>query len=166
MTCKLIFGPFEPAIRDCFDRARADAGDTARDIKLELHEASMRAGHKAEYAALPEERVVSATWNGIATLWCSCQGFGRLARVMHEGVRRGDKRLEATPGSPVKIGLDFVTASMWFNNHDMPSDGQMHWVNGLPPPLPNPTDPTASTAIVYSWPRLRGYCAMRSLTSH
>jgi Peptidase U49 len=140
VTCKLVFEQFEPAIRKCFSRAIDDAGDRARDIQLEIHVDALRPGHKAEFAALPEDRVVRVTWNSIATLWSCCQGFARIAKAMHEGVRNGRERLEVTPNSDLKIGLDLVTASMWFNTNDLPSDGKLHWINGLPPPSALPND--------------------------
>src|SRR5947209_2774146 len=29
---------------------------------------------------------------------------------------------------------------MWFNTNDLPSDGKLHWINGLRPPSPLPDD--------------------------
>jgi hypothetical protein len=139
MSCKLVFQQFEPTIRRCFDRAAHDAGEAARDIRLQIHENALRPGLKAEFAALPEGSV-RVTWNGIATLWCACQGFARLAMVMDDGMKQGHQRLEVEPGSEQAIGLHFLTTSMWFRANDGPSDGKPHWVNGLPQPSPSPSD--------------------------
>jgi hypothetical protein len=144
VTCKLVFQEFEPAIRECFDHAIQDAGEAARDIQLEIHEDALRPGLKAEFAALPEDRVVRVTWNGMATLWSAGQGFARLARIMNEGMKQGHQRLDVVPGSELAIGLDFLTASMWFRANDLPSDGMIHWINGLPPPSPSPSDQDSS----------------------
>jgi hypothetical protein len=140
MTCKLVFQQFEHALREGFSRAIDDAGVAARDIRLEIHEDALRPGLKAEFAALPEQKMVRVTWNGIATLWTGCQGFARLATAMRDGVRHGHQRLEVTAGSDLQIGLKFLTASMWFRANDMPSDGKAHWIDGLPPPLAEPGD--------------------------
>jgi hypothetical protein len=164
MTCKLLFQQFEPAIRKGFGRAIDDAGVAARGIRLEIHGDALRPGLKAEFAALPEEKIVRVTWNGIATLWACCQGFARLAKAMHDGVREGHQRLDITPGSDLQTGLNFVTASMWFRANNMPSDGKAHWINGLPPPQWSPATKTASAAIICSWERWREYSATRSLT--
>jgi hypothetical protein len=140
MTCKLVFQQFEPAIRESFGRAIDGIGEAARDIQLEIHEDALRPGLKAEFAALPEERIVRITWNGIATLWTCCQGFARLANAMHDGMRQGQQRLDVTPASELQIGLNFVTASMWFRANDLPSDGKAHWIDGLPQPFAEPGD--------------------------
>jgi len=144
VTCKLVFQSFEPAIRRCFDQAVHDAGEAARDIQLEIHENALRPGLKAEFAALPEDRCVRVTWNGFATLWSACQGFARLAKVMDDGMKQGHRRLDVAPGSGLEIGLHFLTASMWFRANDMPSDGKAHWIDGLPPPSPSPSDQNSS----------------------
>jgi hypothetical protein len=140
MTCKLVFQQFEPAIRKSFSLAIHDAGVAARDIRLEIHEDALRPGLKAEFAALPEEKIVRVTWNGIATLWTCCQAFARIAKAMHDGIQQGRERLDAPPNSDLRIGLDLLTASMWFNTNDLPSDGKAHWINGLPSPSAQPND--------------------------
>lgn len=140
MSCKTTFQRFEPAIREVFDQALIDAGPASDGITLELHDEALRPGLKAEFAAIPEERIVRATWHGIATLWCACQGFARLAKLMQAGMKQGQERLDVMPGSDLEIGLLFLTASMWFRAGEVPSDGKAYWINGLPEPLADPPD--------------------------
>lgn len=139
MTCKLTFQDFGCPIRMRFARALKDAGESARDIKLELHVDAMRP-IKAEFAALTKERIVRVTWNGIATLWACCQGFARLGKAMHEGVQQRKDGLVVEPDSDLDIGLRFLTASMWLQNNDFKADGKAHWIHGVPPPLVDPAD--------------------------
>ena len=139
VTCRLIFRQFEPAVRERFSRAIDDAGDLAKDIQLKICDDALRPGLKAEFAAFLEKKAVRITWNGIATLWACCQAFARIAMAMDEGVRQGRERIDALPNS-VKIGLGLLTASMWLNTKDLPSDGKAHWFDGVPPPSAQPND--------------------------
>jgi hypothetical protein len=140
MTCKLLFQQFEPAIRERFRRALEDAGDGARDIQLQMHEESQHPGFRSEFAADPEDLAVRVTWNGIASLWASCQGFARIARLMQEGILQGNKQIQSQPNTEAGIGLLLLTTSMWFNTNDLPADGKRHWVHGVPAPSAQPRD--------------------------
>jgi len=55
-------------------------------------------------------------------------------------MQQGQERLDVASGSELQIGLNFLTASMWFRANDMPSDGKAHWIDALPSPSANPTD--------------------------
>jgi hypothetical protein len=141
MSCKRFFLPFEADIRDRFERAKRDAGEAARDIRLEIEEKPTVTATLAEFAALPDERAVRITWNGIASLWASSQAFARIARLMYEGHRQGRGRLDITPESDLAAGMAAHDLAKLLCTQDLVNEqGKTLWVEGAPPPLPSPTD--------------------------
>ena len=74
-----IFAPFEPAIRQSFERAARDADLDVNSTPLIIADKSHRLDlYEAEFTALAPPGEVQITWNGIASLWACAQGIARL----------------------------------------------------------------------------------------
>ena len=140
MICKKAFAPFEQHIREGLERAKCDAGEIASDIRLEVEEEPLLTA-LAEFAALPSERVVRVTWNGIASLWACSQAFARIAPLMLDGSRNGKDRLDITPASVLEVGVMAQELAKMLCTQDLiDADGKTFWIQGLPLPTTRPLD--------------------------
>ncbi len=134
-----LFGPFEAELRAAFERAKTAAGESATDVTLEIADRALDGKINAEFAALPDARRIRVTWNGIASLWASSQGFARLSRRMFDGTRAKLERLEIPAGSELERGLFLLELSRRLSKSDLRfgANSEPEWMPWAPRPEAN-----------------------------
>jgi len=79
---KPLFFVFQDLIEQRFSSAKLEAGNTTKDVVLELHEEPLKPQRlRAEFLVIEPSGPVRITWNGIASLWAFAQGAARLSAL-------------------------------------------------------------------------------------
>lgn len=140
MSVKVFFADFENGIREIFERAKAEAGDAAQHIRLELTDQARGLGQaRADIYALPDG-TVRITWCAIATLWAATRSAAQIL-IRAEAGRKGGKERLALPEDPaLRVAMDLFILCRRLYLDDFP---QAKWVEWAPKPQVSPRDSDA-----------------------
>jgi hypothetical protein len=134
-----LFSPFRTSIDEVYagarDEVEADTGTALGHIPLSLAAISygVPRQHRSEFVAISPPPSVRVTWNGLASLWCFCQGALRIVRPMYEAQRRrgaSDDPICLPVEGEIEVGLDLLALGIRLaeNRFDQ-------WVDWAPEPI-------------------------------